>query len=281
MKYAKRSAEANSQQSTKKAGGVSGSAQKQVSEARSPKTGWGPVSAILITALVYFGSQLLAGLSIGLYGSITGKDSSELARAVEGSVVYQFSFMLLVAIFSLFLLWLFFKKRQIKLADIGLGRNLKLSDVGGAVLVFGLYFLALILVLSILGEFVPGVDLDQEQQIGFDGAEGLQLALVFASLVLLPPIVEEIMVRGFLYGGLRNKLTPIVAAILASAIFGTAHLQFGSGEALLWVAAIDTFVLSLFLIYLREKTGALYSGMIVHFLKNGLAFVSLFIIKLT
>jgi membrane protease YdiL (CAAX protease family) len=101
---------------------------------------------------------------------------------------------------------------------------------------------------------------------------------VFISLVVLPTIVEEILVRGFLYGGLRNKLRPVGAGLIASLIFAAAHLQFGSGEPLLWVAAIDTFILSLFLIRLRETTGNLWSGMTVHFMKNGLAFTALFII---
>ena len=100
--------------------------------------------------------------------------------------------------------------------------------------------------------------------------------LVFISLVLLPPVVEEIVARGFLYTGLRSKLPKIVAALITSALFAAAHLQWGSGAPLLWVAALDTFTLSLVLVYLREKTGGLAASMGVHMLKNGLAFVVLF-----
>jgi membrane protease YdiL (CAAX protease family) len=40
----------------------------------------------------------------------------------------------------------------------------------------------------------------------------------------------------------------------------------------MWAAAFDTFILSVVLVYLREKTGALYAGMLVHMLNNLLAF---------
>jgi membrane protease YdiL (CAAX protease family) len=44
------------------------------------------------------------------------------------------------------------------------------------------------------------------------------------------------------------------------------------------VAALDTFTLSLVLCYLRQKTDSLWPGIMLHALKNGLAFMSLFLI---
>ena len=39
---------------------------------------------------------------------------------------------------------------------------------------------------------------------------------------------------------------------------------------------LDTFILSLVLIYLREKTGGLWASITLHAFKNGVAFVALF-----
>jgi hypothetical protein len=228
---------------------------------------------------VYFGSQILAGLLIGLYGSSKGYSPEQTVGLIADSVAYQFIYVLAVGILTLALLFWFLKRRKISLSKIGLGRPPAVSDLASALVTFGLYFVTLLVVVALAAAVFTGVDLSQKQQIGFDGASGLgPLALVFASLVLLPAAVEEVLVRGFLYGGLKSKLKPLIAAIIASLIFAAAHLQFGSGEPLLWVAAIDTFILSLFLIRLREKTGSLWSGMAVHFIKNGLAFTSLFIL---
>ena len=42
------------------------------------------------------------------------------------------------------------------------------------------------------------------------------------------------------------------------------------------LAAATAFVLSLVLIYLREKTGSLWASITLHAIKNGVAFVALF-----
>jgi len=86
------------------------------------------------------------------------------------------------------------------------------------------------------------------------------------------------MFRGFVYTGLRTKLQPVGSALITSAVFASLHLEFGNGAPLLWVAAIDTFILSLVLCYLREKTGSLWPGICLHALKNFVAFATLYLI---
>ena len=87
------------------------------------------------------------------------------------------------------------------------------------------------------------------------------------------------MVRGFLFTGLTQKMNVVLAAIVTSIIFAAAHLQWGSGAPLLWAAAADTFTLSMVLVWLRHKTGSLWPGIGVHFIKNGIAFLALFVFK--
>ena len=48
--------------------------------------------------------------------------------------------------------------------------------------------------------------------------------------------------------------------------------------AALWIGALDTFILSLFLVFLREATGNLWAGITLHATKNLVAFITLFII---
>lgn len=240
---------------------------------------FGPASAIWVTLGAFFGSQLLAGILIGLGIAASGKSTDDAAKLVTDSTAGQFLFILLVEAFTLGFLFWFMRRRKIGLAEIGLGRRPHLGDVGRAAACFAVYFIFLAILLQIVSKFIPSVNLEQEQQIGFESAVGGSLILVFISLVILPPIVEEILVRGFLYTGLRRKLNRLAAALIASVIFGIAHLQLGSGAPPLYVAAIDTFVLSLFLIALRERTGSLWAGIFVHGLKNGLAFLALFVFK--
>lgn len=240
---------------------------------------YGPVAAIAVTLLAYFGSQLFGGLLVGSIAGLLGYDEIGIRNVFEDSTYWQFLLILVIEIFSLLVLWWFISARRISLKSIGLSRWPKPSDLGYSLITFGIYFAILIAVVALVSAVAPGIDLEQEQQLGFDKAQqGYALALVFAGLVVMPAIVEEIMIRGFLYTGLRTKLPYLQASISASLLFGAAHLQLGSGAPPLWVAAIDTFVLSMVLIELRERTGALWSGMMVHALKNGLAFVALFVL---
>jgi membrane protease YdiL (CAAX protease family) len=126
-----------------------------------------------------------------------------------------------------------------------------------------------------------GVDTDQEQAIGYENAVSFfQLSLVFISLAVFPPVAEELLFRGFLFGGLRKKMTFVGAAVVTSIFFGALHLFTGMpGEGLIWIAAIDTFVLSMVLCYVREKTGAIWACIGIHAVKNSLAFLLYFVIK--
>jgi membrane protease YdiL (CAAX protease family) len=62
------------------------------------------------------------------------------------------------------------------------------------------------------------------------------------------------------------------AVVVTSLFFGAAHLELGSGGPLVWAAAVDTFLLSVVLCFLRERSGALYAGMLVHMANNLVAF---------
>ncbi|MBI5357341.1 CPBP family intramembrane metalloprotease [Candidatus Saccharibacteria bacterium] len=242
--------------------------------------GWGPVSAVLFTLLIYFGSQIVMGLLFGVYVGLAGLSEAETTRLFEKSTTAQFVFVFGVAILSLWFLYGFMKRRSISFADLALKKP-SFDNILLALPVFVVYFITLICILSLVSAALPSINLDQEQQIGFENATGyVALTMVFISLVVLPAFVEEVMVRGFLYGGLVKKFRKLSAALIASLIFGFAHLQLGSGESPLWVAAIDTFILSMFLIWLRERTGNLWAGIFVHGLKNSLAFITIFILNI-
>ncbi len=242
------------------------------------KVTYGAAAAVIVTILAYFGSQLLGGVIIGSIAGLMGYDEARIKAVFESSTSWQFAFYLIVQILTLLIVWWFINRRKIPLKVIGLGRRPEPRDVGYALITAVIYFALLIAVMSAVLALLPGLDADQKQQFGFESASGTgPLFLVFAALVIMPAIVEEIVVRGFLYTGLKSAMPYITAAISTSLLFAVAHLQLGSGAPPLWIAAIDTFLLSMVLIHLREKTGALWSGMLVHGLKNSVAFLGLYI----
>ncbi|MCZ6901364.1 MAG: CPBP family intramembrane metalloprotease, partial [Rickettsia endosymbiont of Ixodes persulcatus] len=104
-----------------------------------------------------------------------------------------------------------------------------------------------------------------------------QYIVAFVMLVVLAPVGEELLFRGYLYGKLR-KSAPIWLAVLATSLtFGLAHLWTGGEGPLQWAVAVDTFVLSLVMCSVREYTGAIWITIFMHMAKNGLAFYLLFV----
>lgn len=240
---------------------------------------WSPLEAIAITVAIYFVTQVIVAIGISLAGSAMGLSSEELANKLENSTLGQFVFIALVEALTLGLLFGFMKRRGTLWKSIGMVRP-RLMDIGYALAGFVAYFVVYALIIaSLVKHFLP-IDTEQEQQLGFNtAAAGPELILIFLSLVILPPLIEEILVRGFLFTGLKNKFSLWKAAIITSIVFGAAHLQWGSDAPLLWSAAIDTFVLSMVLVYMRFKTKSLWPGIGLHFIKNGIAFLALFVFK--
>ena len=111
---------------------------------------------------------------------------------------------------------------------------------------------------------------DQVQDTGFSYfITGGERFIAMLALVFVAPIAEEILMRGWLYGKLRTKLKAPLAILLVSLVFAALHGQ--------WNVGVTVFSLSLVLCTLREITGTIWSGIILHMLSNGIAFYLLYI----
>lgn len=236
-----------------------------------------PIVIICATVGLFFAAQFLASLVFVFITIITGWGDAEFKAWFDASAFPQFLYVAVSDVMIILGVWLLLKKKQQSFKTIGLSKPL-FSDAVKALLAYGCYIVMFVIITVISKMVAPSLNLEQEQQIGFEANKGIvNLLLAGVSLVILPPIVEEILCRGYLYTGLKSRMKFIPATIITSLVFATAHLQFGSDAPLLWVAAIDTFVLSLVLVYLREKTGRLAAPMFLHAYKNLVAFSILFI----
>lgn len=245
-----------------------------------PDWPWSGITAISVVIVLYL-SQYLVAFVLLIYPLLRRWNHAQSENWLSNSVVAQFVFVALAEGVTVLLLWWFLKHRHKSFRDLGWNRWPKWSDLGKALLAFVVYFVVLTVVLSIVTYLIPGLNVDQKQQLGFSMAHtSWQLILTYLSLAILPPLVEETVFRGFLYGSLRKSLTVFEATIATSFLFAIAHLELGSGAPPLWVAAIDVFILSMALIVLRVKTGSLWASAMLHCLKNTLAFLALFVFTL-
>jgi len=87
--------------------------------------------------------------------------------------------------------------------------------------------------------------------------------LLWISVVVLAPLVEEFVFRGFVFEGLSQVRGGIwTASLISSALWASIHLQYGPNE----MAVI--FLLGLVLGGVRGHSGSVWPGMILHAANN-------------
>lgn len=185
------------------------------------------------------------------------------------------NFIIAAAIYTLSLLivlglpWVLLKYQTTK-KDIGLTRLLTWGDIGLAPVGFIVYLLVSGILVYGATQLFPAFNGSQTQQVGFSHvSQAYQYLLAFATLVVVAPFAEEVLFRGYLYGKLRKAVPLWLAMIVTSALFGAIHGQ--------WNVGVDVFAMSMVACSLREVTGSIWAGVLLHMIKNGLAFYILFI----
>ena len=127
-----------------------------------------------------------------------------------------------------------------------------------------------VFVIMVLQAVIRDVDWTQAQDVGFNSVySSADRIITFVALVIVAPITEELMFRGFLYGRLRTKLSAVPAIILVSVLFGVLHGQ--------WNVGVIVCIMSVFMCIARELTGTIYAGILMHMIRNGIAFYLLYV----
>lgn len=229
---------------------------------------WGASTALTVGVAAYLISQIAVGLALLPFVKSGGDAVTDSFQAPWASLV-------LTAISSAIMLgvvWVYLRTKKFKLKEFGFSRPTA-NGVGLAILAYITYFAVYLVTILLLTTYVPAFNADEAQDVGFVGAQGWQLILAFIGLVIIAPISEEIFFRGFLYRGLRRSWPIWLAAIGTSLLFALAHGQ--------WNVAVDVFLLSLLLIFVYQKTNNLWLCIGMHATKNLLAFMLIFVFKLS
>ncbi len=142
-------------------------------------------------------------------------------------------------------------------------------DIGLAPIGYIVYSVLANLAMNLMQIF-PWFQSDQLQDVGFGYfiTTGDRV-LAMLAIVFIAPIAEELIMRGWVYGKLRAKVKIGTAIVLTSLLFAVLHGQ--------WNVGVGVFMLSVVLCSLREITGSIWSGMLLHILSNGIAFYILYI----
>ncbi len=242
-----------------------------------PKNKWLRLAVGLSLMMVWvFAVTIVAQYIVGyLLIWIVGKDNFGLPvwSAIYSALSYALALLLIILVPQKL-----FKKWKVTRESLGLKNLPTWTDIGLAPVG---YFVALILsgAATWLFSNFSWFDASETQDVGFSlMLGGADRIIAFITLVVLAPIAEEIIFRGWLYGKLREKtseitnniLSIVISSLLTSLLFGLVHFQ--------WNVAVDVFCVSIVLCALREITGTIYAGMLAHMLKNGIAFYLLYVV---
>ncbi len=190
--------------------------------------------------------------------------NTTILNTVLAALVYVFTILIVIVV------PVKLKKARVSLEDLGLNRLPSWQDILLAPAGFVVYLLLSGAILSLVIHLIPGFNSSQAQDVGFSGiSKQYQYILAFLTLVMIAPIAEEVLMRGYLYGKLKKIMPTFGAMLLTAVTFAALHMQ--------WNVGLDVFALSLVLTSLREVTGNIWAGILLHMLKNGLAFYVLFI----
>lgn len=83
---------------------------------------------------------------------------------------------------------------------------------------------------------------------------------ILLHVLVIAPIVEEVIFRGYIYRILKSKIPIIFATIINSTLFALIHYNV--------LSYILLFVLSIFLTYIYERNGSIICPIIIHSLFN-------------
>lgn len=161
-------------------------------------------------------------------------------------------------------------KRITSKSDVGLTRLPTWTDIFLTPAALVAYFVLSTILIMLATNVLPGFDINHVQDTGFGHLSvRYEYILAFITLVIIAPIAEEILFRGYLYGKLKKFVPVWIAIIVTSLLFGFIHGALN--------LAVDTFALSVVLCLLRESTGSIWASFLLHMAKNGIAFYLLFI----
>jgi len=101
----------------------------------------------------------------------------------------------------------------------------------------------------------------------------LEYILLGISTIIISPIIEEVLFRGFVYRVMRSSWSPFISTMTSSLIFGLAH-----GVPLY---TLNAFLLGIPLAWLYERSGSLVPAMVFHVANNALFFTVMLLLPTT
>jgi membrane protease YdiL (CAAX protease family) len=216
-----------------------------------PPSNWGPSGALFGAVLA-----IVAGLVLGLPALFFTEGEGELTTL--GNIVAQIGLVLGLVLVPLAVAnSRGSRSLEESLRRLGV-RTFQPSAFKWMALAIGAYLLFAILYAALI--------LEPEQEDIADGFGPIPVQVLL--IVFAAPLSEELCFRGMLFGGLRERLPKVPAALAAGTVFGLLHAFTGLSAVPPLIALGFIFCL------LYEQTGSIVPGILLHMLNNSVALLA-------
>lgn len=221
---------------------------------------WKWWTGLLVLALA-FTVPIVLGIFAGIGIAVSGGD---LEDDMPSGVLIALTFAQDIGFILAPLLMAGWLATRPKAEDFGLAPPARPWIAG--LLLLGVYFAFV----AISGIYVELGGFEAEDQLpdelGVDEST-VNLVLVLFLVVVMAPVAEELLFRGYVYRALRNGTGVWVAALVSGLIFGGIHLGSSPTE---FIPPLMLLGVGLALLY--QWTGSLYAPVALHAFNNSIAF---------
>jgi membrane protease YdiL (CAAX protease family) len=175
--------------------------------------------------------------------------------------------LVLAGAITIAILWLHLRKDG-RHRSIGLFARSRLP--AGTTVGYGIGLMVMALIVSAIynSMVLKGKDSQADTKAIIDGLKSPAGVVVgFFAIVVVAPIVEELLFRGYLQTALTRRMKPWMAIAISSAVFGAIHFQPLAFPILALLGAVFG--------YLYHRTGSLKVNIALHMANNAFAFLAL------
>ncbi len=229
---------------------------------------WNPREAVNVFITSWLLVPVVLAISLRVLASQWGVAQGWVQAFANGDLTASFIFSLATSLLGLGVVAYYLRKHEAGWHDVGL-RKFRLGQaLAYLVITVGIFLVSIPILFAIVKILIPGFNADQAQTNEFTqpGTATSAIQLSFLALVIIPPIVEEVIFRGFIFPAMSKRWGVVIGAVLTSLLFGFAHLQANVG--------VYTIVLSLILCLMYVRLRSIIPGIALHMLNNYLAFIS-------